>query len=439
MKVSQSTLAETETDRKQFIRNLFPRVRHLRYSFLKYFYDSVEDLPDHSDIDLLVHKYELEPWLEILRESVLLKKMKIQRTSFAHYVELYFVDGSYLSIDLIFQLKWRHLIFMDADEVLDQSIPTQNGIKRAIPEHLFEYVLLFFTLNDSEIPETYLHHFSSLNKVIQNSVRKYISGKYELALSSKLPFADVLEHREHLQESLEMQGPNRGLHGIQNQWTYWKDLFRRRNPTISFTGVDGAGKSTILNEVKNLLTEKYRKEVVILRQRPSILPILSSFRYGKQEAEKRAANTLPRQGTNKSRLSSVLRFLWYFTDYVLGQWYIEWKYNRRGRLLLYDRYYYDYIVDGRRANLVLSPPLVRSLFAWVFKPELNVLLYAKPDVILSRKQELSREDIVDLTDRMKELFRQFGEKYPGVCFLPIENIYLDETLQAIETAYVEIN
>ena len=51
-------------------------------------------------------------------------------------------------------------------------------------------------------------------------------------------------------------------------------------------GPDGAGKTTILTKVKELIEDKYKKEVVVLRHRPSILPILSAIKHGKKEAEK---------------------------------------------------------------------------------------------------------------------------------------------------------
>lgn len=432
-----STKTQAESYRKQYIRTLFPKIRHLRYTFLKYLYSSIEEIDAHSDIDLLVDQAELERWEEIMLESPLLKKYRIQRTSFAAYVEIFFDDGSFLSIDLIWRFKWRNLSFMKPEDVLAQSILNQEGIRVALPEHTFEYVILFFTLNDCPVPEKYKVYFETLNKVIQASVRKYLTDSYELKLTHNEELFDLRKKQSHLQQSLEILPENRGWSGLRNQWTYFRDLFRRRNPTITFTGVDGAGKSTILGEVKTILTEKYRREVLVLRQRPSVLPILSSFKYGKAEAEQRAANTLPRQGTNKGRISSLLRFLWYYTDYVFGQFYIEWKYNRRGRLLLYDRYYYDYIVDSRRANIQLSSSLIRSLFGLVFKPELNILLYADPDLILSRKQELSREDIEGLTERMIALFEDLADAYPNSQFLPIENIHLQETLQTIESAYVE--
>lgn len=56
---------------------------------------------------------------------------------------------------------------------------------------------------------------------------------------------------------------------------------------ITFSGVDGAGKTTILTKVKELIEDKYKKEVVVLRHRPSILPILSAIKHGKKKLKRK--------------------------------------------------------------------------------------------------------------------------------------------------------
>lgn len=129
--------------------------------------------------------------------------------------------------------------------------------------------------------------------------------------------------------------------------------------------------------------------------------------------------------------------MYYYLDYVLGQFYVYTKANLKGHILLYDRYYFDYIIDSKRANIVLPTGFVRGLYALVFKPDLNFLLYADPDIILARKQELSEEDIVQLTSKFRNLFSRFNNKYPRSRHIEINNLVLEETMQVIETAYQE--
>ena len=182
--------------------------------------------------------------------------------------------------------------------------------------------------------------------------------------------------------------------------------------------------------------KKYRRKLVVLRHRPSILPILSSYKYGKEAAEQRAADRLPRQGKNQNKMLSIFRFAYYFVDYLLGQFFIYCNYNLRGCTVLYDRYYYDFIVDAKRSNLVFSPVWAKRLFAFLFKPELNFLIYAAPETILARKQELSKKDIENLTAGYQSLFKELDDTHPKRRFVGVKNVHLDNTLAQIETQFL---
>lgn len=206
---------------------------------------------------------------------------------------------------------------------------------------------------------------------------------------------------------------------------------------ITFSGVDGAGKTTILTEIKELLEKKYKKTVVVIRHRPSILPILSAIKHGKKEAEKKTMEVLPRTGKNSSMISSLVRFFYYLTDYLFGQWVVFFRHTLKGDIIIYDRYYFDFINDAKRTNISLNQNFVKFFYRFVFKPDINIFLYASPEVILSRKQEMDEKSIVELTDKYKTLFEDLAqdrdEKY--IC---IENIDKEKTLKLIENVYREI-
>lgn len=431
MKVLETTLKAT------FIKELFSQAVHLNYAWLKFFFPSVEAMSSFSDIDLIVEEKEIIFWKNAIRKGTGVKCARFITKSYATYAEIFFEDNSYLEIDLINQVKRRDLYFMDVEEVLADATLNYEGIKVATLPHSFEYILLFYTLNETRIPEKYQTYFEELNKLDQQEIVDYISDKYDL---KSLCYANLFEctaHRDKIIDILNIRPENQGVYSIGSYLKYIRDTFQRREPTITFSGVDGAGKSTILENAREMLEKKYRREVVVLRQRPSILPILSAYKYGKQAAESKAAKTLPRTGTNKSVISSLIRFLYYYVDYILGQWKIEWTYNRRGKMVLYDRYYFDFIADSKRANIILNHSFIRKLYQWVFKPELNIVLYADPEVILARKQELSHDDILDLTGKYLGMFEEFSAQYPQK-YMGINNLDLDKTMGLIEAEYLKL-
>jgi thymidylate kinase len=204
---------------------------------------------------------------------------------------------------------------------------------------------------------------------------------------------------------------------------------------FTFSGVDGAGKSTVIDQLKQMLEDRYRKQVIVLRHRPSILPILSSYKYGREQAEQHAAATLPRQGHNTNRISSMLRFAYYFTDYFFGQCYIWMRYIIRGKIVIYDRYYFDFMSDTKRSNIELPPAIAKFFYALILKPKLNFFLYASPEVIRQRKTELAPEVIDELTQSYLKQFQQLETASHHSRYVAIENTDLDNTLRLILDEY----
>jgi len=198
---------------------------------------------------------------------------------------------------------------------------------------------------------------------------------------------------------------------------------------ITFSGVDGAGKSTIIKIIKSKL-ERKGYDIIQLRSRPQIFPILSSFSYGKKNAEDRATKSMPRTGNNISTISSLLRLMYYFLDYLIGQIYISFKYRKSSTIIIYDRYFYDYIVDPKRSNICLPESIIKPLYKFIFKPNLNIFLYAPAIDILKRKRELDEVTINYLTCKYKNLFIEL-DKNSRENYVAIENTLLERTISDI--------
>jgi hypothetical protein len=166
---------------------------------------------------------------------------------------------------------------------------------------------------------------------------------------------------------------------------------------------------------------------------------LSSYKHGKEAAEKRAADTLPRQGKNNSKISSILRFTYYYTDYLFGQFYVKIKYHWRGYAVLYDRYYFDFIIDGRRSNIDLPGGIPRFFYKFIYQPPLNLFLFADSVTILARKQEMPGDSIIALTADYKNLFEDLSQnKSTANRYIALENIDKGKTLKTIIDHYVDM-
>jgi thymidylate kinase len=79
------------------------------------------------------------------------------------------------------------------------------------------------------------------------------------------------------------------------------------------------------------------------------------------------------------------------------------------RLVLIDRYYYDFFVDQRRYRLKVPPALVRLGYHLVKKPDLVLLLDAPAEVLQSRKQEVPLAE----TQRQRDAYLALAHRLPN--------------------------
>jgi thymidylate kinase len=424
--------------KKIFTRIFFARLKKVNYSLMKNNNQLLIDHPDSSDFDLFISRKESKKTMKWIKSQPEVAKVYIDSNSYMQVASIYFNDGSFLSIDLISDLKRCALQYLDINKVIKSSTLTVDGLKIPSIECDMEYIILFYLLNHAPIPQKYYSYIERMSKSEEQVVLDNLKTKLRLTAIS---FSDFFSStntklKKEITNYVNNREVNNGLSRIKNNLVYVIDTVRNRIKTkgvvVSFSGVDGAGKSTIIAHIKQTLENRYRKNVVVLRHRPSVLPILSSFIYGKKEAEQKAADTLPRQGGNSSVISSFFRFSYYLIDFVFGQFVVWFKYTLKGDVILYDRYYFDFIEDAKRSNITLPKGFRKAFYRLVNKPSVNIFLHAKPELILKRKQEMSYEDIQLLTSSYKNLFEEFDNKYSGK-YISIENEEMQVTLNKIES------
>lgn len=150
-----------------------------------------------------------------------------------------------------------------------------------------------------------------------------------------------------------------------------------------------------------------------------------------KKAQESFENTLPHSGTNKSLVSSLIRFMYYYADYFFGQFIIFIKYTIRGYVVIYDRYYFDFIEDSKRSNLVLSKKMAFLGYKLLLKPKFNFFLFADSEIILSRKKELDEKVINELTTNYRILFSKLDKTSNTTIYKTIENKEIDQTLHIV--------
>lgn len=422
--------------RNQFIREFFVFLSDRKYALLKYFHNDIADLDEFSDLDIAINRTDMVEVSEFLNGYDDISCFKIFKKSHMSMVYVHFNDRSFLELDFIFDFSRKHLTYMEHSELLDNVFESDQGIKLPRFEFNFLYIFLFYFLNGECIPKKYAISFQNLCDHEKEFVIDFLKQKLSL---SKVNQYDLFNYDQGFKKDLSRAIAKKMTFGksLKNYNNYLFDILsgRKKAIIITFSGVDGAGKTTILSSLKDLLETKYRREVVVLRHRPSILPILSALKYGKKAAEQRSMATLPRLGKNTSYVSSFCRFLYYYLDYLVGQWAIFIRHNLRGKVVIYDRYYFDFICDARRTNIKIKSKLVKALYKFLLKPHINVFLWADVPTILHRKRELEGDAIYELTVKYKSLFEELNLSNPEK-YIVIENTDAGETIKKIEDLYI---
>lgn len=418
------------TARPTVLGDIAHELRTTEYAILKLMNGDITQLPENSDIDICIRNEDAEKLLRYIGSHSMVSKIRVSHRSFMKSATIILRDGSLIQMDLIWKIKRKNIVFLDINEVLKNALVNQFGVKVPAQMHDIAYILLFHLLNHANVPAKYIAAYSGCATAMQSVCDQLLPG---VSIGNMWKFNTRV--RTNVLSLLLKKPGNKPAEYIRNTVAYVfdciKSIFPQRGFAITFSGVDGAGKSTMINIIHAKIEKELRKPVVVLRHRPSLLPILSAWKYGRKKAEMKAATTLPRQGKNKAGISSVLRFAYYYFDYLFGQFYIQFRYINRGYIVLYDRYYFDFINDSKRSNIVISSAISAWLYKFLIKPDINYFLYAPSEIILSRKQELDIASINLLTRKYLNSFNQLQQEDDKNIYQAIFNIEIEQTMTTI--------
>ena len=194
-------------------------------------------------------------------------------------------------------------------------------------------------------------------------------------------------------------------------WSFVRNYLRSNTGfAIGFTGPDGVGKTTVIEMLIGRLGGVFRTAHSYLHFRPMLFGNLGEVAHSaglKREVDRNYND--PHRGKKVGVMSSLVRLVYYSVDYIVGYWLKVKSQIRITRLVVFDRYYTDVICDSRRSRIFLNYKFL-YWFGRVFIPQLdyNILLTAEVDTILARKQELTREGIEAINERIEFLAGKKG-------------------------------
>jgi len=226
----------------------------------------------------------------------------------------------------------------------------------------------------------------------------------------------------------------------------------RRGLVVTFSGLDGAGKSTLIDWLEGELERRHRP-VTVLRMADGV-GVYAGLRLARDSLQRllsrgngagnavtnaerpRWAGPPPAGGlvglVNRVRhailWNKTLRRVLYPLDllvFLVIRFYVA---TVRGRVLLTDRYFYDTLVDVADEGRWFW---VRLLQRFTPAPDLPVFLDVSPEESYARKGEYS----VDYLARRSMAYRHIAPLVPSAVVLP--NTNLDDTRRALARAISE--
>ena len=171
-----------------------------------------------------------------------------------------------------------------------------------------------------------------------------------------------------------------------------REYVRPNGVMVAVIGPDGSGKGTLIEKVRHFITGPLHFPTRVYHLRPGLLPSLGSLLLGRKDDG--APVTNPHAKEPSGLTFSLLRLAYYTLDYVLGYWLLVRPYlGRKCIAVIFDRYFYDCLIDPVRFRISLPQWVVRAFAILVPRPDLTILLSADPEVIYSRKPELPLSEI----------------------------------------------
>ncbi len=197
------------------------------------------------------------------------------------------------------------------------------------------------------------------------------------------------------------------------------DKADRRGLWIVFLGVDGVGKSSVIEEVKDQLEAEFDGALQF------------HFRPGFRKRDMaRPPVTEPHSQAPRGVCMSLGKLLYWLADYWCGYLSAVGPALRRSKLVVFDRYFPDILVDPRRYRLPWAlMTLARRLAAFIPQPDLYVLLDAPAEVVQHRKQEVPEAE----SRRQRAAYLRMFESLP--CTLMVDATYpIDEVAAQVSSA-----
>jgi len=393
---------------KSFLLDFFKMLNsRYNYAVLR----NYEELPhdfQSKDIDILIDRDEFE----ILKKDLLIlmnnHKLKIflinENERFTQVMMMGLTKGkvSFLHLDFFFNYSLYGVKLINANEILNRKI--FNGLVFHV-NLVDEFIdkLLNTSLLNCEYPKKYNNILKNIQENHSKETEKILEKIFNKKNISIQEYQDT-SGKKLLRQAFCQNILNNPLEQIKLSskfiYFYIKGWIKPNGFSLSITGPDGSGKTTILNHVEEIFLKIYR-EVEIHHFRPTVIPrIAELFNKAGLKKEVDVNYDKPHRGVKTGTISSWVRLLYYISDYIIGYYKVIKPVLFRRGIVIFDRYYTDIISDSKRSRIHINYKTIFTFRKIVPKLDYNFIIFVKPNKILERKQELTTKQINEIYEKL---------------------------------------
>lgn len=182
-------------------------------------------------------------------------------------------------------------------------------------------------------------------------------------------------------------------------------------------GPDGSGKSTVISALQAPLRDRFQV-LEYFHLKPRLIP-------GSRHQESGPVTDPHGQRLYPAWLSCI-KLIYFLLLYNIGYLIQAPLLLHSKQLAIFDRYYYDILVDPKRFRYGGSKLLAGIISTFIPKPHLLILLDAPAEVLYSRKQEVPYDEV-----------KRQREAYVALC-QAMPNAHIVDASQSVEHIVSEI-
>ena len=370
-----------------------------------------ENYPEdiHSDIDIVIPKDRVNDFLGFMHKLENEKLNWIQTISHeatAYYFVVTLSCGSnhfLIKPDVCTDYFRNGALFLEANYLLENRVLNPKGFYVMAPEKEFIYYLLK-KIDKGTISAEQFQHLADQWK--ENPTACLMASTPFFSKPNQLLLQQIFDANDEpllvksisaLKKDLHNNLKFNGIHFLDRIKNRMSRIVKSTGLVVAFMGPDGSGKTTIINGVKESLTEAFRQN--------------KQYHLFPKEGKEVAPTTDPHNQIPRGYLGSIAKLFYSLGLYVFGYWTKVYPLKIKSTLVIFDRYYHDILVDPKRYRHGGEKFWVKLVGYFVPKPDVWLLLDVPATVIQQRKAEVTPEECERQVIAYRKLFEKLDNAF----------------------------